>query len=215
VSGPEQALGLMAGAVTDRTKVMAFSHVQCGDGTLMPVKELCQLARQRNIVTVVNGAQAFGMLEFALRDLGCDFYATSFHKWLAGSHGGGMLYVRREMLDRIWPMQPRGIDASPPVSMPTASVGHENAPATLHKLGNTVPYAWPALRGAEAAVDFHDLVGRTRIEARIRELAIYARMRLQQIPGIDVLTPGRPGLWAGILSFRVPSRPNVDAGSGM
>lgn len=215
MSGPEQALGLLLGAVTGRTKVMSFSHVQYGDGTVMPVKELCQLARQRNIVTVVNGAQAFGMLDFAMRDLGCDFYAANFHKWLAGSQGAGMLYVRREMLDRIWPLQPRGIDASPPVPAPTASVGHENAPATLHKLGNVVPYAWPALRGAEAALDFHDLVGRTRIEARIRELAIYARMRLQQVPGIEVLTPGRPGLWAGILTFRAPSRPNADIAAAL
>lgn len=215
MSGPEQALGLLLGAVTERTKVIAFSHVQYADGTLMPVKELSQLARQRNIVTVVNGAQAFGMLDFAIRDLGCDFYAANFHKWLAGSQGVGMLYVRRETLDRVWPLQPRGIDASPPVSTPTKSVGHENAPATLHKLGNVVPYAWPALRGAEAALEFHELVGRARIEARIRELAIYARMRLQQIPGIEVLTPGRPGLWAGILTFRAPSRPNADIATAL
>lgn len=210
MSGPEQALGLMAGAVTDKTKVMAFSHVQYADGTLMPVQELCRLARQRDIVTVVDGAQAFGMLDFELRELGCDFYAASFHKWLAGSQGGGLLYVRREMLDRIWPLQPRGIDASPPVPMPTRSVGRENAPATLHKLGNIVPYAWPLLRGAEAALDFHEQVGRSRIEARVRELAIYARIRLQQIAGVEILTPARPGLWAGILSLRVPSRPNAD-----
>jgi isopenicillin-N epimerase len=163
----------------------------------------------------VNGAQAFGMLEFAIRDLGCDFYAANFHKWLAGSQGTGMLYVRREMLDRIWPLQARGIDASPPVLTPTAAVGHENAPATLHKLGNVIPYAWPALRGAETALDFHEQVGRTRIEARVRELAIYARMRLQQVPGIDILTPGRPGLWAGILTFRAPSRPNADIAAAL
>jgi selenocysteine lyase/cysteine desulfurase len=126
-----------------------------------------------------------------------------------------MLYVRREMLDRIWPLQARGIDASPPIATPTASVGHENAPATLHKFGNIIPYAWPALRGAEAALDFHEQVGRTRIEARIRELAIYARMRLQQIPGIDILTPGRPGLWAGILTCRAPSRPNADIAAAL
>lgn len=215
LSGPEQALGLLLGAVTERTKVLAFAHVQYGDGTAMPVKELCQLARQRNIVTVVNGAQALGMLEFAIRDLDCDFYAASFHKWLAGSQGTGMLYVRREMLDRIWPLHPRGIDASPPVTVPTASPGHENSPATLHKLGNIVPYAWPALRGTEAALDFHEQVGRTRIEARIRELAIYARMRLQQIPGVELLTPGRPGLWAGILTVRVPSRPNTEIAAAL
>lgn len=208
--GPEQALGLLAGAVTDRTKVIAFSHVQYTDGALLPVREICQLARQRNIATVVDGAQAFGMLEFALRDLGCDFYAAGFHKWLAGNHGTGMLYVRREMLDRIWPLEPRGIDAYPPIPTPTIALGQDATPAALHKLGNIVPHLWPALRGAETALDFQEQVRRVRIEARIRELAIYARLRLQQLSGIQLLTPGRPGLWAGILTFRAPGKRAAD-----
>ena len=206
MSAPEQALGLIAGAVTDRTKVIAFSHVQYSDGAVMPVKELCQFARQRNLISVVDGAQAVGMLDFQVRDLGCDFYAAASHKWLGGSHGVGFLVVRRETLDRLWPSQPRGFDASPPVITPTLSAGNDGVPAALHKLGNIVPLAWPALRGVEAAVEFQQNVLRNRIEARVRELAIYARMRLQQIPGIELLTPGRPGLWAGVLTFRVPGR---------
>lgn len=199
---PEQALGLFAGAVTERTKVMAFSHVQYADGALLPVSDLCQFARQRNIMTLVDGAQAFGMIDFQVRDLGCDFYATCFHKWLGGNHGSGALYVRREALDRIWPVEPRGWDASPPVIMPTQSYGHENTPAALHKLGNYVPHLWPALRGGESALELHQQIGRARMEARVRELAIYTRLRLQQLPGVELLTPGRPGLWAGILTLR-------------
>lgn len=215
LTGPEQALGLFAGAITERTKVLAFSHVQYADGALLPVKELVQLARQRNLISVVDGAQAVGMLDFQLRDLGCDFYGTSFHKWLGGSNSTGMLYVRRDMLDRIWPLQPRGIDASPPVITPTQSLGHVGAPLALHKLGNIVPLAWPQLRGAEVALDFHKQVLRSRIEARIRELTIYARMRLQQLPGVELLTPGAPGLWAGILTFHVPGRLASDITLGL
>jgi isopenicillin-N epimerase len=215
MTGPEQALGLFAGAVTERTKVLAFSHVQYSDGTVLPVSDLCQFARQRNLISVVDGAQALGMLDFQLRDLGCDFYGTSFHKWLGGSNGTGMLYVRREMLDKVWPAQPRGIDASPPVLTPTQSNGHVGTPAALHKLGNIVPLAWAPLRGAEVALEFHQQVLRNRIEARIRELAIYARLRLQQLPGVELLTPGRPGLWAGILAFHVPGRSAADIALGL
>lgn len=202
LSGPEQALGLFAGAVTDKTKVIAFSHVQYADGALMPVEELCRFARQRNIATVVDGAQAIGMLDFLLRDLGCDFYAGCFHKWMGGSHGTGFLYVRREMLDRLWPVLPRGLDAVPPIFTPTQAAGHEGAPAALHKLGNVVPTLWPALRGVESALEFQEQVGRSKIEARVRELAIYARLRLQQLKKLDILTPARPGLWAGLLTVR-------------
>ena len=210
LTGPEQALGLFAGAVTDRTKVLAFSHVQYDDGAVLPVKELCAFARQRGILTVVDGAQAFGMLEFAARDLGCDFYATCCHKWLGGSHGTGALYVRREVLDRLWPTEPRGLDSVPPVFTPTDADGNTDVPAAVHKLGNIVPYSWPALRGVEAAMEFQQQVGRSKIEARVRELAIYARLRLQQVTGIELLTPARPGLWAGILAFRVSGKAATD-----
>jgi isopenicillin-N epimerase len=210
MSGPEEALGLFAGAVTERSKVLCFSHVQYADGTLMPVKDLCQFARQRNLVTLVDGAQALGMIEVNLHDLGCDFYAASFYKWLGGSHGTGMLYVRREMLDRLWPTAPRGLDASPPVFFPSSSIGNDVPAAALHKLGNAVPTLWPALRGVEAAMDLHEHINRARIEARIRELAIYLRLRLQQLPGIELLTPGRAGLWAGLLTFRIANRSAQD-----
>jgi len=210
LTGPEQPLGLFAGAVTERTRVIAFSHVQYDDGAVLPVKELCAFARQKGILSIVDGAQALGMVEFALRDLGCDLYATCFHKWLSGSHGTGALYVRREVLDKLWPIEPRGLDSVPPVFTPTDVEGNADVPAALHKLGNSVPYAWPALRGVEAALEFQQTVGRSKIEARIRELAIYARLRLQQLTGIEMLTPARPGLWAGILTLRAPGKPAID-----
>jgi selenocysteine lyase/cysteine desulfurase len=208
--GPEQPLGLFAGAVTERTKVIAFSHVQHDDGALLPVKELSAFARQKGILSLVDGAQALGMLEFSMHDLGCDLYATCCHKWLSGSHGTGALYVRREVLDKLWPVEPRGLDSVPPVFTPTDADGNADVPAALHKLGNVVPYAWPALRGVEAALEFQQTVGRSKIEARIRELAIYARLRLQQMTGIEMLTPARPGLWAGILTLRAPGKQAID-----
>jgi isopenicillin-N epimerase len=210
LTGPEQALGLFAGAVTDRTKVLAFSHVQYDDGAVLPVRELSAFARQRGIASVVDGAQALGMLDLSMRELGCDFYAACCHKWLGGSHGTGALFVRREMLDRLWPLQPRGLDSSPPLFTPTKAAGHDDVPAALHKLGNIVPHAWPALRGVEAALEFQQQVTRSKIEARIRELAIYARLRLQQLQGIELVTPARPGLWAGILTLRAPGRPAAE-----
>jgi selenocysteine lyase/cysteine desulfurase len=208
--GPEQPLGLFAGAVTERTKVIAFSHVQHDDGSVLPVKELSAFARQKGILSIVDGAQALGMLELSMHDLGCDLYATCCHKWLSGSHGTGALYVRREVLDKLWPVEPRGLDSVPPVFTPTDADGNADVPAALHKLGNVVPYAWPALRGVEAALEFQQTVGRSKIEARIRELAIYARLRLQQVTGIEMLTPARPGLWAGILTLRAPGKQAID-----
>jgi cysteine desulfurase / selenocysteine lyase len=206
LTAPEQVVAAFTAAITERTKVLAFSHVQYADGALLPVRELCQLARERSLLTLIDGAQAVGMLALSLRDLGCDFYAGCFHKWLGGSHGTGMLYVRREALDRLWPTAPRSIDASPPIAVPTQAPGQPEAPAALRKLGNIVPVAWPSLRGTEAAIDMHEQIGRTRIEARVRELAIYSRLRLQPLSGIELLTPARAGMWAGIMTLRARAK---------
>jgi len=203
---PQEVLDLFAAAITSRSRVLAFSHVQYGDGAVLPVRELCDLARQKSLISVVDGAQALGMLALSLRDLGCDFYAANCHKWLGGCQGTGLLFTRREMLDRLWPVVPRGIDSTPPIQVPADTPGHNDVPPALHKFGNVVPHLWPALRGSAAALDFHDQIGRARLEARIRELAVYARLKLQPLPALKILTPARPGLWAGILTFRIAGR---------
>jgi len=115
--------------------------------------------------------------------------------------GTGALIVRRDALDRLWPITPRGMDGAP--ATPTDTLGFIEVPSALHKLGNNVPSMWPALRGLEAAFELHQQIGRPKLEARIRELAIYARLRLQKIPHLEILTPVRPGLWAGILTVRL------------
>lgn len=207
---PEQVLTLIGDTLTPQTRVLAFSHVQYTDGALLPVRELCELARSRNIVTLVDGAQAFGMLNFNVRDLGCDFYAAGFGKWLNGGHGTGLLYVRREWLDRLWPLQVDGPagwyeGASFGLADPGDAEARSGWPAALRKFGTSYRYFGPLYQGLAAAFDLQDRLGRARIEARIRELALYARLRLQELPGVQVLTPNHPFLWAGLLSFTVPA----------
>lgn len=203
---PQILFDAMAAGFSERTRVLAINHVQYADGTVMPVRELSFLARAKNVLSVVNGSQALGMFVFQLRELGCDFYASGFQKWLGGSHGSGLLFARREAQARLWPVEPRGFDSAPPIVTPTRSVGFDNVPGALRRFGNVVPSLWPALRGSEAALDFHEQVNRARIEARMRELVLYTRMRMPQVPGIEILTPSAPGMWGGILTFRMPGR---------
>jgi isopenicillin-N epimerase len=198
ISGAAESLGRLVSAVTPKTRVLAFAHVQYSDGVVMPVRELCQFARDRQILSVVDGAQGFGMLNFQLRELGCDLYAASFHKWMAGAHGTGALYVRPEVLEQLEPLEPHRIL----MTDETARTDGTEVPRTTARLSAALPHAWPAFVGTEAAVDFHAAVRRDRIEARVRELAIYARLRLAQLKQVEVLTPNAPGTWGGIVTFR-------------
>ncbi|RPI98273.1 MAG: aminotransferase class V-fold PLP-dependent enzyme, partial [Candidatus Aminicenantes bacterium] len=92
-------------AITPRTKVFHFTHITNLTAQLFPVQRLSRLARLKGIVTIVDGAHALGQFPFKLRDLECDAYGVSLHKWLLAPLGNGCLYVRKEMIPRFWPLQ--------------------------------------------------------------------------------------------------------------
>jgi selenocysteine lyase/cysteine desulfurase len=202
-----QALGLIAAAVTDRTRVIAVSHVQYTDGAVLPVAEIAAFARQRNIYSVIDGAQACGQIDLNVAALGCDFYATSLHKWLNAPYGMGLLYVRRERIDTLWPLTVNAHLGWQTINrFGQAAADDEEQrnswPTAWRKFGWNARHFGPRLKALEATLDFHDMLGSDRIEARIRELAIYARLRMQPIAEIELLTPAEPGMWAGMLAFR-------------
>jgi len=206
---PEAIVGRFAGAITPKTKVIAFSHVQYTDGTVMPARELCALARSKGIFSVVDGAQAAGLQDVVLRNLGCDAYATCFHKWLNGPFGSGALFVKRESQQRLWPLAPDGPagwemsdrfgGALPPSSDGTGVTAQA-------KFGQFARYRGPALDAMPIAFEFQQTVNRARIATRVRELVAYLRLQIARLPQVQVLTPTHPSLWSGIVALRVNGR---------
>jgi selenocysteine lyase/cysteine desulfurase len=95
-------LNLINDAITPRTRVLFFSHITTATGVVLPTKELCALARSKGILSAVDGAHVIGMMALNVRDLGCDMYTSSPHKWLMAPKGTGFLYVRDEVIDRLW-----------------------------------------------------------------------------------------------------------------
>jgi len=203
-----ELLGQFEGAISPRTRVLSFCHVQYTDGTVLPVRELCAMARRRGIISVVDGAQAIGMLDFRIGDLGCDFYAASLHKWLTSPYGCGLLYVREDMRERLWPtvvLSQGGWDTVNRDGIPgVTDVSYAlNYPAALLKYSSNIEYYAPLYRTVALCMDFQDLVGRERIEARIGSLATRLVDGLCRIPGVVLHTPRDPALRGGLVSFRV------------
>jgi len=202
-----EVLGTFERALGPRTKVLSFCHVQYTDGAVLPVRELCEMARRRGIITVVDGAQAIGMLDFRIGDLGCDFYAASFHKWLTCPYGSGLLYVRDTMRERLWPTvvlsfsgwSPTDRDGRPGVTDISYA---PNYPQALLKYSSNIEYYGALWWTIALAMDFQAAVGRDRIEVRIRSLASRLMDGLRDIPGVRLHSPEDPDLRAGLVSFR-------------
>jgi len=182
-----------AAAVTPRTRVMHFANPLGGYGCFMPVKELAKLARSKNILCFVDGAHATGMVQFSLTDWGVDGFACNSHKWLCGAAGAGVLYVRREVQDRVWPVI--GI--------------WRQQPAGARKYDQLSRRPWPVVMAFEDIIDFHNAVGPARIEQRARALGSYLRSKASALPKVLVYTPMDPTMSCGTTTLGIEGVPGT------
>ena len=198
----EDLLQPFVSALSPRTKVLAITHISNGSGMALPAAELCAAAHERNILSLVDGAQAFGFLKLDLHGLGCDFYTASAHKWFMGPKEAGLLYVRRELAPRIWPT--------------VVGVGWDGAKDRGARRFSTLGQRDDAaLVAVGAATAFHERIGGLVIESRVRELAAALKRELAaRVSGVQFHTPVDPALSGGVVIFGVPGvepRPGYDA----
>lgn len=157
-------------AITPRTKVLHFCHITNLTGQHFPVKRLSQMARQRGILTIVDGAHAFAHFPFKLADLDCDYYGTSLHKWLLAPHNTGFLYVRRDRIVPTWPLT-------------AAPSRRNNDIRKFEEIGTIAAAPFAAINEALA---FHQAIGVERRAARLHFLTMRWANRLKQNPRIQM-----------------------------
>ena len=179
-------------ALTARTRVLAFSHVSNASGAGIPAMEVCRVARERGILTLVDGAQTFGALDLDLHDMGCDFFTASSHKWFMGPKEAGLMYVREESQERLWPTH--------------VGVGWEGAEANgAQKFENMGQRDDAAVVSMATAAAFHEAIGPAAVEERVRGLVLAIREGLTDaVSGVRFHTPLAPELSAGVLVFALP-----------
>lgn len=190
----DEVVRRFAAALTPRTRAILMCHVINLTGQILPVARVAALARARGIPLIVDGAHGFAHFAFKLSELGCDFYATSLHKWLCAPHGTGLLYVRKERIPEVWPLM--------------AAAAEQRTDIRKFEEIGTHPAA--NILAIGEALTFHQLIGDERKEARLRWLRDRWATKVMGHPKVRLHTSLDPRFSCGIATVQLEG---VDSGA--
>jgi len=177
-------------AFTSKTKVVMVTHLINWTGQIMPVRKIADEAHKRGIEVIADGAHTLAHFDFKIPDLGCDYFASSLHKWMSAPFGSGLLYIRKEKINDVWALlsntEPDGSDIRKFESLGTRSFASEMA------IG--------------AAVDFHEMIGGPRKEARLRFLKNYWVDQVKDLPRVSFLQSKQPKMSCAIANIAIDGK---------
>lgn len=172
IENDEEIVTAFEKAITPKTKFIYLTHIINWIGQILPVKKLAQMAHRRGLEVIVDGAHSFGLLDYKIPDLECDYFGTSLHKFLSAPIGSGMLWIQKEKIEKIWPLvcndRPRGTD--------------------IRKFETLGTRSFPIEQGIGEAVNFQNAIGSKRKEERIRYLKNYWALKVREIPNVTIHT---------------------------
>jgi selenocysteine lyase/cysteine desulfurase len=172
IEDDEQIVKAYEEAITPKTKLLHVTHMINWVGQVMPVKKISDMAHAKGIEVICDGAHSFGLMDFKIPDLHCDYFGTSLHKFLSAPIGSGMMWVKKEKIAKIWPL-------------PSSGDPHSSDIRKFEELGTR---SFPIEQGIGEAINFHEGIGSKRKEERIRYLKNYWASRVQQIPKVKLHT---------------------------
>lgn len=172
----QELVDLYASAITDKTRLLMVCHMVNITGQVMPVKKICDMAHERGVEVMVDGAHAFAHVDSNIPALGADYYGTSLHKWLSAPLGCGLLWVKKDKVAGLWPLF-------------AESKREEGDISRLNHTGTTPVHVDLAISNA---LEYHHRLGPSRKEARLRYLQSYWTKQVRELPKIVVNTPADP-----------------------
>ncbi len=177
-------------AFSPKTKLINLTQIINWNGQMVPVKtirKICEAARKRGIFSLVDGAHAFAQLDFKIPDLGCDAFASSLHKWLCAPFGTGMLYIRKEMIPRLWSLMPSG----------------KEQVSDIRKFEHQGTRSFAKISAIGQAIDFHEMIGIQLKEKRLRYLQEYWTKALKKETAVLIHHPQKASHSCAIGLFEV------------
>lgn len=184
----DEFVGGFEKAITPKTKLISISHTVYISGLISPLKELCKMAHEKGILVLADSAHGIGMLDLDMKEMDVDFFATSPYKWLGAPTGVGVLYIKKEHLDKVW------------ATLATSGWDNSESAKKFEAVGQRADALTIALG---EAIDFQSHIGKQRIERRIKALAGYLKRELEKIPGVKLHTSQDPYISGGLTAFSI------------
>jgi selenocysteine lyase/cysteine desulfurase len=169
----EEIVSLYEKAITPKTKLLMIPHMVNITGQILPVRKICDMAHNKGVEVMVDGAHAFAHIQYKISELDCDYYGTSLHKWMSVPLGAGFLFVKKEKIAKTWPLIGDGTkDLS-----------------DIRRLNHIGTHACATDLTIEDAIDFYNMIGAERKEKRLRYIQQYWTSRVKNVPKIIINTP--------------------------
>jgi selenocysteine lyase/cysteine desulfurase len=183
----EEIVNLYASAITGKTRLLMVCHMINITGQILPVRKICDMAHKRGVQVMVDGAHSFAHFKFSIPDLDCDYFGSSLHKWLSVPLGAGILYVRKERIGYVWPLIAEG----------------DRNPDDISRLNHTGTHPVHTDLAIDDAIDFYNIIGVERKEARLRFLQNYWTSKVRNLPNVMLNTPADPARSCGIANVGI------------
>ncbi len=178
-------------AITPKTKILHVTHIINWVGQILPVQKICAMAKKYKLEVIVDGAHSFGLLDFKVNELGCDYFGTSLHKFLSAPIGSGMLWIKQDKIEKIWPLlcsdKPNSNDIRKFETIGTRSFAIE--------------------QGIGEAINFQTAIGNKRKEERIRYLKNYWATKVKDIPKVKLHTSLKDDYSCAICGISIDGMP--------
>ena len=183
----EEVIAVYENAITPKTKVILVSHMINISGQILPIKKICEMAHSKGVQVIVDGAHAFAHIQYQIAELGCDYYAASLHKWLSTPLGAGMLYINKTRVAGLWPLLADG----------------EQQKEKIGRLNHTGTHPVHTDLTINDSIDYFEMIGAARKEARMRYLQLYWSDQVRNIPKILLNTPASADRSCGIANVGI------------
>lgn len=186
----EEIVALYEQAITPKTKLLMVCHMINITGHILPIRKICDMAHAKGVEVMVDGAHAFAHFQYKISELDCDYYGTSLHKWMSVPLGAGFLYVKKGKAPNIWPL-----------------LADRTKKEDVYRLNHTGTHPCATDLAIGDAIEFYNLIGSDKKEARLRFLKDYWTRRVKNNPNIILNTPLQTVRSCGIANVGIKDMP--------